>query len=240
MKAKTPMSRELRQIDQFVRSLAKITDIKQVKAIRDRAEALRHFAEAADLGLQAQNRFAVAKLRAERRAGELLMDIVKHGGDRRSKSRDDKQTLEKLGIDWNRSSRWQREAAVPEDVFEKYVAEANSAAEEITAQGLLRLKRSRVVVPPKGGNGKCTAPDDDPLRSNAELHSAQMDSVEDMLEELKNHCNLLEQILKPLWSGKRDEIQLADQRMMLRLLREMHELHERLVQIWRNDAKIRP
>jgi hypothetical protein len=239
MKAKDPMSRELRQIDQFVRSLAKVTDIRQVKGIRDRAEALRHFAEVADLGLKAQNRFAVAKLRAERRAGELLTDIVKRGGNRRSKSRNHEQSLANLGIDWNRSSRWQREAAVPEDVFEKYVAEANSASKEITAQGLLHLTRSRAAKLPTDYDGKCTTPDDVALSSKGDTQAKELDSVEEILEEFQNHRNLLEQILKPLWSGKSDEIQPADQRMALRLLREMHDLHVLLVRIWRNESKIR-
>ncbi len=57
------------------------------------------------------------KLRAERRAGEMLKKMVesggreKQGGDR-AKSHD--VTLHTLGITRKQSSRWQEEATVPE------------------------------------------------------------------------------------------------------------------------------
>ena len=64
------------------------------------------------------------KLRAERRAGELLrvMERQKQGGDRKSNSHDDSlisPSLSDLGITWSQSSRWQKIAAILRSVLLK-------------------------------------------------------------------------------------------------------------------------
>lgn len=71
----------------------------------------------------AQNHAAEIKLRAERRAGELLAEMDKHEGGRPVKTADTVSavtppTLEQLGISDKQSSRWQGIAAIPEPLFE--------------------------------------------------------------------------------------------------------------------------
>jgi hypothetical protein len=134
--------RELTMLAELAQSLGEITDLQEVKSLRDRAEAARHYAQNAALGLNFQNQATELILRAERRAGELLTLLVKRGGDRKSNSHVESVKLSDLGIDHNQSARWQREAAVPDDVFEKYIAATKRAGKEITARELLRLERT--------------------------------------------------------------------------------------------------
>ena len=63
-----------------------------------------------------QNQCAEIKIRAERRAGELLKKTVRHEGGRPTKPSDDARVLP-AGISWDQSSRWQKVASVPERRF---------------------------------------------------------------------------------------------------------------------------
>lgn len=75
-----------------------------MKAIRDKAEALRLYTKQAKHGLEMQNQCAELKLRSERKGGELLPGIITKGGDPKSHA----GTLERIGLNKNQSSRWQR------------------------------------------------------------------------------------------------------------------------------------
>jgi len=116
--------------------------VDEVKSIRDKAEALRLYAKQANYGLEMQNQCAELKLRAERRAGELLTGMAKkpnqHGAA---------PTLGGAGINHNQSSRWQRIAALPEPDFEACIAEAHNEAKELTTAGVLKVaKQTRASV----------------------------------------------------------------------------------------------
>jgi N6-adenosine-specific RNA methylase IME4 len=118
--------------------------IDEIKHVRDRAEALRLYAKKAGESLEMQNDIAEIKLRAERRAGSLLAETgPQHGGDRKSKSRSHAATLKTLGITKSQSQRWQQEAAIPEQLFVRHVAQVRAQGEELTSRGLLDLARER-------------------------------------------------------------------------------------------------
>jgi hypothetical protein len=134
--------RELTVLSGLTQALNEITDMREVKSLRDRAEAARHYAQTAGLGLSFRNQATELRLRAERRAGALLAKLVKRGGDRKSSSHAESLKLSDLGIDHNQSARWQREASVPDTQFEEYIASVKTAGKEITARGLLKLERA--------------------------------------------------------------------------------------------------
>jgi len=84
------MSRSNGQLAHFrkaKRELALVTRIDEVKEIRDKAEALRAYSKQAGESLEMQNNCAEIKIRAERRAGELLRETDKNGGGRPKKTR---------------------------------------------------------------------------------------------------------------------------------------------------------
>lgn len=106
---------ELAVTEEACQQLVNCYSLPKVKYLRDRAEAYRHYARSAKKGLELVNKAAEMKIRAERRAGQLLAEMQLHGGDRVSASHDAHSTLEVLGISQNQAARWQKEAVVPED-----------------------------------------------------------------------------------------------------------------------------
>ena len=74
--------RELVLLDKASRALAQASTVDEIKDIRDKAEAARKYAQSAKLGLDIQNYAAEIKLRAERKVGELLLDMEKNMGSR--------------------------------------------------------------------------------------------------------------------------------------------------------------
>ena len=95
------------------RELALAQSVDEVKEIRDRAEALRQYAKRAGKSLEMQNMCAEIKLRAERRAGELLKEQDKNPGQlyrgcTMQPRGEEPPKLSDIGINKWQSSRWQR------------------------------------------------------------------------------------------------------------------------------------
>ena len=100
-------------------ALAAALKVDEAKSIRDKAEAMRVYARQAQ-NLELERQAIKIRLRAERRAGELLKEAKengtreKRGGDRKSKSRDvTLMYLADLGITNRQSADWQRLADIP-------------------------------------------------------------------------------------------------------------------------------
>lgn len=137
----------LARLNKARRELALLTRIDEIKVIRDKAEALRMYCRQAGESLEMQNECAEIKVRAERRAGQLLQDTG------RKKGETDKTiisqngillpTLKELRIEPKQSMRWQMIAGIPERVFEQHIETTRAMAAELTTAGLLRLARGR-------------------------------------------------------------------------------------------------
>jgi|GEM_PF-797874 len=131
----------LLRLDRARRDIALVARVDDAKAIRDKAEALRVYAKQAGYGLEIQNRAAEIKIRAERRAGEILQKEVNHSGGRPGKHLHDervfKPKLADLGITEIQSHRWQMIAGVSEERFEAYVGGVKDSGGELTTRGIL-------------------------------------------------------------------------------------------------------
>jgi hypothetical protein len=223
----TRSSNDLIAIEIASSALAQATTLHEIKDIRDKAEAVRKYAQSAALGLNAQNQAAEVKLRAERKAGELLARLPLRGGDRKSNSRLDCLKLDDLGISQNQSTRWQLQARLPEREFEEYLRSTRDSGREISTADMLRLARQistnddvkhGVVIDAKEGkslaatNGHtCNLLDDrDPLLR-----------IGNGLTELSHHRGLLAQLLEPLYTDKKADLLPAQRRVLGHLLREM-------------------
>jgi hypothetical protein len=106
--------------DAMCRAIAEAHRVDEVKDLRDKAAALQHYAKQAG-NYEAERQCAEIRLRAERRAGELLAAMDKAKGGRPSKTGSTTEpvsTLEQIGVTKKQSAVWQRLAQVPEERFE--------------------------------------------------------------------------------------------------------------------------
>jgi len=138
---------QLVRYDAARHALQVAVSVDEVKDIRDKAQAMAAYArQAHDTALVEWA--TEIKVRAERRAGEMLREMEKNPGTRAAGSRmmrpPDTPTLEQLGINKAQSSRWQKLAAVSEDKFEQAVAAAKEIAGEVTTAAMLRLNQPHV------------------------------------------------------------------------------------------------
>jgi protein gp37 len=146
----------LTKYDAARRALAAAVSVDEVKEIRDKALAMKVYAEQAKDRQLIQHAHEL-QLRAERRAGELLHELEKNkGGAERGVGRrgvnnavapNDRilpAKLSDLGITKTQSSRWQRLAALSKEDFEqKVVAETFAATDAAKA----KVIRSIPAVP---------------------------------------------------------------------------------------------
>lgn len=133
-------------------ALAEAKTLEDVKQIMDIAEAARTYARAAKLGLEAANHAAEVKLRAERKAGELLQQLERAPGPGRGNTEEKifqagksfqeseyRTVLTENDIAPTTAHRWQTVATVPDEIFEEHVVTVQQEQRELTSAGVLRL-----------------------------------------------------------------------------------------------------
>lgn len=147
--------RSLVELSKARKALEAASTLEDVRAIRDRAEAARVYAKAAQLSLALMNDASEVKLRAERKAGEMLAAIQLGQGRRRDLvaacDEVQKPTLDDLGINRSQSSRWQAIASIPDDEFEAHVAGVRERESELTTAGVLKLAKQLTAQAPVDG-----------------------------------------------------------------------------------------
>ena len=132
---------QLTRYDQARFALAECQRVDEVKDIRDKAEAMAAYARQAKDTELVQWATEI-KVRAERKAGELLSQAAE-SGDRAPQGRvspvePKPTTLGDLGITSNQSSRWQSLASMTDEHFETAVATAKETAGQVTTAFMLR------------------------------------------------------------------------------------------------------
>ena len=109
-------------LDRATQMLAEVRSVDDARDLIDLAEAARVYARQVNLGLEAQNHATEIKLRAQRRAGEILQSMEKNTGamgigsnqfEVRLQPTTAPPTYSDLGIDKRDAHIWQTLAAMP-------------------------------------------------------------------------------------------------------------------------------
>ena len=155
----TILREELIHFDSARKAIQKAASAGEVKGIRDKAEALRIYAKQSGQSLEMQNKCAEIKLRAERRAGEILSEMDKNKGGRRGMrfQGETAARLADIGINKMQSHRWQKMASIPAPDFESFLAKTKDLGKELTSVAVLRFaydldRVSRTGPETAGGN----------------------------------------------------------------------------------------
>jgi hypothetical protein len=131
--------------DAMCPAIAVCSRVDEAKDIRDKARAIEVYAKQAQ-NREAERKAAEIRIRAERRAGQLLKEMKEngqrennHGGDRKSRSRSStmKTTLADIGVSKDQSSQWQRLAEIPEKDFEDEIRRSGGPP---CTEGILNAK----------------------------------------------------------------------------------------------------
>jgi len=110
--------------------------VDEVKTIRDKAVALEHYARQAK-NTEAERRACEIRLRAERKAGQLLKKTVKAKAGRPAKKGKSVTRGDRLidrGVSKNQSSKWQKLGVIPQADFDN----ALEQSEMPTTNGIIR------------------------------------------------------------------------------------------------------
>lgn len=129
-------------ITRINQTIATVRRVEDAKKLCDMAEALRVCAKKSGKHFDVQQKAAEAKLRVERRGGELLAAWPKNPGGKSTACR-----LQEVGIEHTQSHRWQRIASLPENLFENFLKTTIESGQELTTAAVLCLaKRTRNAV----------------------------------------------------------------------------------------------
>jgi hypothetical protein len=180
--------------------------------------------------------------------------MMLRGGDRRSKSHSERLKLDDLGISRNQSTRWQIEARLPEEKFRDHIRQTCESGKELTSSRLMRLARQwvepRVVdATPHEHKGHSSNGEEHRLRlgiartnspqagSKFNVGQTPADPAAEAIAELTNHLQLLDGILRPIYSGQSPTLVAAERRVLRYLLLESQKLIARLNNFQRNTSQ---
>lgn len=191
----------LARLDSAREALQTAGTLEDVKRIRDSAEAIGLLIARQRMGFAAQQDAAALRLRAERRLGSMLPDIITNGGAPESHS----VTLDSLGIGRMQSLRWQRSATVPEKAFEAYLEACRDHGREITQAAILRL-----------------------AVANAETAQTEWDAETEFPKLIESHIRRLNEELKAFrWLEKEPEAEKWDMAGVIGHLQAARDILER-------------
>ena len=126
--------------DKMKQAVVECHSIDEISNIRSKAEAYRYALLQAKESPDVIRKAEEIKLRAERRAGELLGSDIQRGGNHGNQHKVAKSkatTLADLGVSRDQSSKWQKIANIPEEKFENYL----EVQKELSTSGALKIAK---------------------------------------------------------------------------------------------------
>ena len=137
-------SKQLTKYDAARRALAEARSVDEVKAILNKAEALRQYARQ-HKDVDMERWLCEIKLRAARGIGELTAEMDKSPGARtdqplsKGEKKLKKEALKEAGLSKDLVSRCEQIARVPEGAFERHIAEKKERGQAVSAKELIQI-----------------------------------------------------------------------------------------------------
>ena len=130
--------------DKMKQAVVACHNIDEISNIRNQAEAYRYALRQAKESPEVIKKAEEIKLRAERRAGELLKETPMAKGaaekDWNKTVSNGTTALSDMGISRDQSSKWQKIASIPEEKFENYI----EVQKELSTAGVLRVADNEI------------------------------------------------------------------------------------------------
>ena len=125
--------------------LARATRIDEITEVRARAEAMRTYAVHIKASRETCQEYATARIRAERKAGQVLASFDLRGNNQhKRKSTVSIPSLKDCGITPDESHRWQTIAKLPDDEFERNMLERFQSGDDITTTFFYKAARIHI------------------------------------------------------------------------------------------------
>ena len=131
------------QLARTSQRLEAVSSVRAAVAVLLSAEQLRRWAHDHHRDIVVENEVWLLRIRAIGSVTRMLIELLKHGGDRRSALGRPKGTRVIFGITRKQWERWRKIAAIPESAVDEYLASVNANRYRATDNGLMRWWDSR-------------------------------------------------------------------------------------------------
>jgi hypothetical protein len=125
----------LTEISAAEQALASAETIYEITEVRDKARAIEVILQTIDAATEVAQKASLLRIRAERRAGEWLIENIARGNPLWSPG----VTLVDTGVSRNQSAKWQLIARVPEERFNEWVDERVAYGWDLSTAGAVRF-----------------------------------------------------------------------------------------------------
>jgi len=133
---------QLMQLSHLDTALARSTHIDEITGIRATLEALRIYAVNIGESKETCKAFAMARIKSERKAGQVLAGLDLHGNNQHMrKSHESTSSLADYCISKSQSHRWQMIARLPDKLFDDMLLERYQSPDDITTQYFYRAAK---------------------------------------------------------------------------------------------------
>lgn len=230
--------------------------VDEVKDIRDKAQAMALYAKQANDTALVEWATEI-KVRAERRAGEMLQEIERSKGGRGKTKASVAQVYRDNDIPPTTGKRWQKLAAVSEAQFEQAVAAAKEVAGEVTTAAMLRATKpvAPIEIATAGTQQRAAEGIDKHIKTITDLRNTQAENarlkeenaklreqlaeVDCMLPELQALASAAEAFKEDQGFKRLHALEIENQSIKRRRDEAMREAVEakRTAKHWRKEAE---